>query len=174
MIYNERRSVFEQISVREWFVQFAEKSLDDLFIKFKSSNDDDISKFVTLKLQNLLGVPFNVNCFLDQDDLDEHASFLQQQIQIAYDVKELEMEMIQIGLLRELEKTFILQQIDRSWMEHLQKMAFLRDSVRWIAYGQKDPLTEYKKEAFNYFNIMLAKIRHRVVYFVLRSKIILQ
>ncbi len=173
-IYNERRSVFEQISVREWFVQFAEKSLDDLFIKFKSSNDDDISKFVTLKLQNLLGVPFNVNCFLDQDDLDEHASFLQQQIQIAYDVKELEMEMIQIGLLRELEKTFILQQIDRSWMEHLQKMAFLRDSVRWIAYGQKDPLTEYKKEAFNYFNIMLAKIRHRVVYFVLRSKIILQ
>ena len=173
-IYNERRSVFEQISVREWFVQFAEKSVDDLFIKFKSSNDDDISKFVTLKLQNLLGVPFNVNCFLDQDDLDEHASFLQQQIQIAYDVKELEMEMIQIGLLRELEKTFILQQIDRSWMEHLQKMAFLRDSVRWIAYGQKDPLTEYKKEAFNYFNIMLAKIRHRVVYFVLRSKIILQ
>ena len=55
----------------------------------------------------------------------------------------------------------------------LQKIAFLRDSIRWIAYGQKDPLTEYKKEAFNYFNVMLARIRHRVVYFVLRSKIIL-
>ena len=39
---------------------------------------------------------------------------------------------------------------------------------------QKDPLTEYKKEAFNYFTLMLARIRHRVVYFVLRSKIILQ
>ena len=59
-------------------------------------------------------------------------------------------------------------------MEHLQKMSFLRDSIRWIAYGQKDPLTEYKKEAFNYFNLMLAKIRHRVVYFILRAKIIVQ
>ena len=84
------------------------------------------------------------------------------------------METIEKGLLRELEKSFILQQIDYSWMEHLQKMSFLRDSIRWIAYGQKVPLTEYKKEAFNYFNLMLAKIRHRVVYFILRAKIIVQ
>ena len=86
---------------------------------------------------------------------------------------EIEIESIENGLLRELEKTFILQQIDSAWTEHLQKIAFLRDSIRWIAYGQKDPLTEYKKEAFNYFNVMLAKIRHRVVYFILRSKTIL-
>ena len=56
---------------------------------------------------------------------------------------------------------------------NLQKITFLRESIRWRAYGQKDPLTEYKKEAFNYFLRMLARIRHRVVYFVLRSKIIL-
>ena len=173
-LYNERKSVFQQISVRDWFIQFAEKSLDDLFIKFKGFDDVETVKTITLKLQNLLGVPFYMEIFSNQKDPQKGTSFLQQQIQIAYDVKELEMELIQVGLLRELEKTFILQQIDRSWMEHLQKMAFLRDSVRWIAYGQKNPLTEYKKEAFNYFNIMLAKIRHRVVYFVLRSKIILQ
>ena len=101
-------------------------------------------------------------------------SFLQQQIQITYDLKELEMDSLEPGLLRELEKAFILQQIDYSWKEHLQKIAFLRDSIRWRAYGQKDPLTEYKKEAFNYFTIMLARIRHRVVYFVLRSKVVLQ
>ena len=89
------------------------------------------------------------------------------------ELKEIEMEAIEVGLLRELEKSFILQQIDSAWTEHLQKITFLRDSIRWIAYGQKDPLTEYKKEAFNYFNIMLARVRHRVVYFVLRSKTIL-
>ena len=83
------------------------------------------------------------------------------------------MECIEKGILREIEKSFILQQIDYSWMEHLQKITFLRESIRWRAYGQKDPLTEYKKEAFNYFLIMLARIRHRVVYFILRSKIIL-
>ena len=84
------------------------------------------------------------------------------------------MEAIEVGLLRELERAFILQQIDYSWKEHLQKMTFLRDSIRWRAYGQKNPLTEYKKEAFNYFTIMIARIRHRVIYFVLRSKFILR
>ena len=83
------------------------------------------------------------------------------------------MECIEPGLLRELEKSFILQQIDFAWKEHLQKIVLLRDSIRWRAYGQKDPLTEYKKEAFNYFTIMLARIRHRVVYFVLSAKVIL-
>ena len=174
-IYLERRRVlFEEVSIRNWFIECAERSLDDLYIKFKSLNDTDTLKFITLKLQNLLGVPFNVGFSSDKKDLNEYLSFLQQQIQITYDIKELELENIQVGLLRELEKSFILQQIDNSWTAHLQKMAFLRDSIRWIAYGQKDPLTEYKKEGFNYYNIMLARIRHRVVYFVLRSKLILQ
>ena len=48
------------------------------------------------------------------------------------------MESIEKGLLREIEKSFILQQIDYSWMEHLQKITFLRESIRWRAYGQKD------------------------------------
>ena len=67
----------------------------------------------------------------------------------------------------------LLQQIDFSWKEHLQKIASLRDAVGWRAYGQKDPLTEYKQEAYNFFVIMLTRIRHRVVYFVLRSRIII-
>ena len=83
------------------------------------------------------------------------------------------MECIEPGLLRELEKSFILQQIDFAWKEHLQKISLLKDSIRWRAYGQKDPLTEYKKEAFNYFTLLLTRIRHRDVYFVLTSKIII-
>ena len=46
------------------------------------------------------------------------------------------------------------------------------DAVGWRAYGQKDPLTNYKQEAYH-FGIMLTRIRHRVVYFVLRSRIII-
>ena len=111
---------------------------------------------------------------LGEEELANALSFFQQQIQITYDIKELEMESIEEGLLRELEKSFILQHIDYCWKEHLQKIAFLRDSIRWRAYGQKNPLTEYKREAFNYYIIMLAEIRHRVVYFVFSSKIILQ
>ncbi len=171
-VYNERKRFFEQRSVRNWLVDSAERSLDDLFNRFTKSEDKETNKLITLKLQNLLGSPFSTNFSMEENKMLP-LSFLQQQIEITYDLKEIEMESIEVGLFRELEKSFVLQQIDNAWTEHLQKISFLRDSIRWIAYGQKDPLTEYKKEAFNYFNIMLAKIRHRVVYFVLRTKMIL-
>ena len=170
-VYSERRRIFEKTSVRDWLVDYAARSLDDLLNRFNIVDDYTTINFITLKLQNLLGGPFPVN--FTETNQTQYLSFLQQQIEITYDLKEVEMELIEVGLFRELEKSFILQQIDNAWTEHLQKIAFLRDSIRWIAYGQKDPLTEYKKEAFNYFNIMLARIRHRVVYFVLRAKTIL-
>ena len=173
-VYLERKSVFKETGLRNWFIEYAERSLYDLFTRFQSFEDVETLKIILGKLQNLLGTPFNVTPFSGKKEVTDYILFFQQQIQITYDIKELELETVQVGLLRELEKSFILQQIDRSWMEHLQKMSFLRDSIRWIAYGQKDPLTEYKKEAFNYFNLMLAKIRHRVVYFILRAKIIVQ
>jgi preprotein translocase subunit SecA len=170
-IYAERRRIFEQQSVREWLIDYAERRCNDLFTRFQVIDDEASLKLIRDKFQNLLGAAFPSDLSFEQNRL-QYLSFLQQQIEITYNLKELEMEAIEAGLLRELEKSFILQQIDSAWTEHLQKITFLRDSIRWIAYGQKDPLTEYKKEAFNYFNLMLAKIRHRVVYFILRAKII--
>ena len=173
-LYAERQRILNQTSLRPLLLDYAERSLYDLFLFLKDFGDVKSIQEITKRLQNLLGVPFFVGFLNDEKSFESYLAFLQQQIQITYDLKELEMETIERGLLRELEKTFILQQIDYSWKEHLQKIVFLRDSIRWRAYGQKDPLTEYKKEAFNYYTIMLARIRHRVVYFVLRSKIILQ
>ncbi len=172
-VYTERRRIFGQQNLRGWLIDYAERSLDDLYFSLKSLDNEQTTSFLTSKLQNLLGLPFRIGISDGEKSLEQSLSFLQQQIQITYDLKEIEMENIEKGLLREIEKSFILQQIDYSWMQHLQKITFLRDSIRWRAYGQKDPLTEYKKEAFNYFLVMLARIRHRVVYFVLRSKFIL-
>jgi len=168
-IYEERRNLFEKKNLRNCLLDYAERSCNDLYKRFQIVEDNEIKKSILLKLQNLLGTPF-LSHFSNKQDTNQQLFFLQQQIEIAYDLREIELELIEKGLFRELEKVLILQQIDSAWKEHLQKIAFLRDSIRWIAYGQKNPLTEYKKEAFNYFNIMLARIRHRVVYFILRSK----
>jgi preprotein translocase subunit SecA len=73
------------------------------------------------------------------------------------------MEIFGSECLNNIGKVVTLQQIDVAWAEHLQKISFLQDSIKWVAYGNKNPVTEYKKEAFNYFNIMLTRIRHRVV-----------
>ena len=173
-VYTERRRILERENVRDWIIEYAERSLYDLVLYLKEvEKEGKVFEIYNLKVQELLGIPFKL--FLNKNviDIDSTFSILRQQFQISYDLKEIEIESIETGLMRELERTFLLQQIDFSWKEHLQKISFLRDSIRWRAYGQKDPLTEYKKEAFNFFITMLTRIRDRVVYFVLRSEIVL-
>ncbi len=173
-VYTERKRVLQKENVRDWIVEYAERSLYDLILYSKNVSTEEGIESLNFKLQELLGTPFQL--FIPGNRLSDDAliPFLQQQFQISYDLKETEIESIESGLMRELERSFLLQQIDFSWKEHLQKISFLRDSIKWRAYGQKDPLTEYKKEAFNFFVTMLTRIRHRVVYFVLRSKIVLE
>ncbi len=65
-------------------------------------------------------------------------------------------------------RTVILQSIDRLWMEHLDTMDHLRDSVRLRGYGQRDPLVEYKKEGHSLFQRLLSEIDQQVLSAVLR------
>ena len=61
-------------------------------------------------------------------------------------------------VFREAEKSILLQVLDQCWKDHLLYLDQLRQSIGLRAYGQKDPLNEYKKEAFQLFEIMLSKI----------------
>ena len=171
-IYAERRRILEQQNLTGCIIDYAESSCNDLINKFPTIDEKTSLKSIRSKFQNLVGASFPNNFFLRKKRL-KYVSFLQQQIEITYSLKELEMEVFGSEFLNDIEKAFTLQQIDDAWVEHLQKISFLKDSIKWVAYGNKNPVTEYKKEAFNYFNIMLTRIRHRVVYCVLRSKTIL-
>ena len=171
-IYAERRRILEQQNLTGCIMDYAESSCNDLINKFPTIDEKTSLKSIRSKFQNLVGASFPNNFFLGKKRLN-YVSFLQQQIEITYSLKELEMEVFGSEFLNDIEKVFNLQQIDNAWVEHLQKISFLKDSIKWVAYGNKNPVTEYKREAFNYFNIMLTRIRHRVVYCVLRSKTIL-
>jgi len=136
----------------------------------KTVPDESNNDVVKQKLFSLLRMPFEV---ISNDQNEENLiPFLQQQFQINYSLQELEMELHLPGIIRELERNILLEQIDFSWKEHLQKIALLRDVVGWRAYGQKDPLTEYKQEAFNFFVVMLTRMRHRVTYSILQIQIV--
>ena len=162
-------------NLRYWIIEYAERSLYDVVYFMRTTKNDLIKTELLQKVQYLLGTPFlfQPKQLDSQEEEIRFTSYLQQQFQITYELKDSEMELIEPGLLAELERSFLLQQIDFSWKEHLQKISALRDAVGWRAYGQKNPLTEYKQEAYNFFVIMLTRIRHRVVYFVLRSRIII-
>lgn len=101
---------------------------------------------------------------LEDMPMTDIKAFLHEQVRIAYDMKEAQVDEIQPGLMRQAERFFILQRIDTLWREHLQQMDALRESVGLRGYGQKDPLIEYKSEGYELFLDMMTNIRRDVVY----------
>ncbi|MFT7433636.1 MAG: preprotein translocase subunit SecA [Alphaproteobacteria bacterium] len=74
-------------------------------------------------------------------------------------------------IMRHLEKALLLQVLDNQWKEHLQRLDFLRQGIHLRGYGQKDPLQEYKKEAFSMFDGMLNGIRDQAVTLLSRVEV---
>ena len=101
---------------------------------------------------------------LDDMFLPEMQAFLREEVRRAYEIKEAQVESLQVGLMRQAERFFILQRIDSLWRDHLQAMEALRESVGLRGYGQKDPLIEYKSEGYEIFLDMMTQIRRDVVY----------
>jgi len=76
--------------------------------------------------------------------------------------------------MRELEKVVMLKVVDGKWMEHLDAMDMLREGIGLRAYGQKNPLIEYKIEAFDMFQQMIDIIQEEIVHYIYRVNIITQ
>ncbi len=71
-------------------------------------------------------------------------------------------------VLREIERRVILSVIDRKWREHLYEMDALRDGIGLRAVGQRDPLTEYQREAYDSFAAMMSGVKEEAVTFIMR------
>jgi preprotein translocase subunit SecA len=93
-------------------------------------------------------------------------------VYLNYQSKITELEVYGDGICENLERSIILINIDRIWREHLQKMTLLREAVGWRGYGQRNPLYEYKQDAFYMFETRKEVLRHLVIYDLLRSSIL--
>lgn len=74
------------------------------------------------------------------------------------------------NVMRTLERDILLRIIDSKWIDHLHNIDMLRDGIGLRAYGQKDPLIEYKREAFDMFNTMMHDIQRETVSYLFRTK----
>ena len=113
---------------------------------------------------------FNLN-YTNLETL-ELETYLFQEFWLCYESKSVELEIRQPGIIKALERTLILIYIDIAWKEHLQKMSLLRDAVGWRGYGQRNPLFEYKEEAYDLFQIIGQTTRHLVIYDLIRSSML--
>ena len=74
-------------------------------------------------------------------------------------------------IMRLVEKSVLLQELDGLWKDHIATLDYMRHTIVLRAYGQKDPLNEYKKEAFNLFSDMLNQLGEKVTFILLRTVI---
>lgn len=173
-IYNERKRILESTFTRDCILEYGESTIDEMINKYKNEVNIENKKNQIKQIKQLLNLSTS---FTDLNilnmDLPGIRFFLYEQLHITYDLKESYIEQLRPGLMRQLEKYYLLQQIDQAWQEHLEKMNLLRESIGWRSYGQQDPLVEYKNEAFNLFINMVTYIRQTVIYLILRSRLII-
>ena len=74
------------------------------------------------------------------------------------------------NVIRNLERDILLRVVDAKWIDHLHNIDMLRDGIGLRAYGQKDPLIEYKREAYDLFNKMMYEIQGETVKHLFRTK----
>ena len=174
VIYYERRKILESASVQTKLLADGEQIIVEILSRLEK-NQLTLSEIIP-RLENLFGTNLlllnkfkdNLNTF----DLVELKIYLFQEFWLCYETKILELEIRHLGIIRALERTLILIYIDTEWKEHLQRMGLLRDAVGWRSYGQRNPLFEYKDEAYEFFKRRALITRHLVIYDLIRSSII--
>jgi preprotein translocase subunit SecA len=170
IVYHERRQILESVSVQKNIFAFGEQIITDLLLELK---DDTISLIENLFGKNLtLNYIKDSNSLMNEFDLYELKTYLFNEFWLTYQSKITELSVYGEGIVENLERSIILINTDRIWREHLQKMTLLREAVGWRGYGQKNPLYEYKQDAFYMFETREEILRHLVIYDLLRSSIL--
>ena len=176
VVYYERRQILESKSVRDKILAYGEQVIFEISAELKENNLGNKQAFSAI--ENLFGTKLIINLLskfnLNSTDLEtlELETYLFQEFWLCYESKSIELEIRQPGIIKALERTLILIYIDIAWKEHLQKMSLLRDAVGWRGYGQRNPLFEYKEEAYDLFQIIGQTTRHLVIYDLIRSSML--
>ena len=172
IVYHERKLILEsnKTLIRNNIFAYGEQVITDLLLELR----EDIVPLIENLFGRNLELNYNqeFNSLKNEYDFYELKTYLFNEFWLTYQSKIAELSVSGYGIIENLEKSIILINIDRIWREHLQKMTLLREAVGWRGYGQKNPLYEYKQEAFSMFETREEILRHLVIYNLLRSSIL--
>ena len=161
IIYKERMSVLNGDSMRDAIFKMiqeqVEKSVDTCISNEIPREEWNLNELNEILLPVIPLEPVTEENIEDIKDVKELKQHLKEQAVLLYEAKETEFP--EIEQFRELERVVLLKVIDRKWMDHIDDMDQLRQGIGLQAYGQKDPLVEYKMSAYEMFDAMSAAIQ---------------
>ena len=165
VIFEQRKDVMRSENVVDMIDNLRNEVIESIVSKCipeKSYYSEWDSETLKKDVQSHLGISVPVEEWVQEDGIVEREII--ERIKVS-SKKYMAQRVSNIGpdIFREAEKSILLQVLDQSWKDHLLYLDQLRQSIGLRAYGQKDPLNEYKKEAFILFEEMLSKISYTIV-----------
>jgi preprotein translocase subunit SecA len=174
VIYRERRRILERADLKQNMLDMLDEHLDIVLgthinpeAQPETWEENSVADAM-LKLVNDVPMLEDVKPEeLESLSYDDLRAKLWQSIKIAYEVRE---EHIGTETMRELERQILLRTIDGKWIDYLHNIDILREGIHLRGYGQRDPLQEYKREAFDMFNQLLRSIQEESIQLLFRAQ----
>ena len=169
VIYELRTQVLGAEQLKDTFLEMLEEVVDD-FVAEQLSADLHPEEWDLVALQEAIkrqfGVVVNVQEFpRTRADSTSLREFIFECLRQSYDQKEAQMGE---SMMRHLEKVIMLQLIDTRWKDHLLAMDHLKEGIGLRGYAQKNPLNEYKREAFEIFSAMMSLIKTEITAYLFK------
>ena len=172
IIYAERRRVLDGESMRDVIYKMITDIVDNT-VDMVVGEDSDSEEWDLKELNHLLlpVIPMNKITKDKVANLKKNSlkQILKEEAVKLYEAKEAEFP--ESEAIRELERVILLKVIDRKWMDHIDDMDQLRQGISLQAYGQRDPLVEYKMSGYDMFDTMTANIQEDTVKLLLHVKV---
>ncbi len=171
VIFSQRKEAINSENIFDYSDQFLEEIINDLLElkKLKLSNPN--SKELNNKLKIILGRNFDENNFNNLIDL-KNDEFSKKITEKFVETRRERVKLLSESQSKEVEKRIFLQSIDLNWKSHIQYLEQLRQVIGLRSYGQRDPLIEYKKEAFELFSNLLNKLKLDYVTILMNLKVL--
>ena len=172
IIYDERRRVLDGESMRDVIFKMI-TDITENAVDISINDDADVSEWDLTELNSLLIPTIPIEPVTQERIRKPKKNSLKQQLKEEavklYESKEAEFP--EPEAIRELERVILLKVIDRKWMDHIDDMDQLRQGIGLQAYGNKDPLVEYKMSGYEMFEDMTKNIKEETVRLLFHIKI---
>jgi preprotein translocase subunit SecA len=158
-VYSFRKEILQGTNLKDRLFSMIDEVIDELLLIY-CPEEKHLEEWDMKGIKDALYGVFSIAPELSPDNRESFREFLTAAVRHAYEKKESE---ITSDLMRYLEKVIMLQVIDSQWKDHLLGMDHLKEGIGLRGYGQKDPLVEYKKEAFDVFAEMTSRLSTEIV-----------
>ena len=171
IIYGERRRVLDGENMRNAIYKMITDRVENTVDRCVSDEED--KNWDVVELNELLIPVIPMQPLADDEiqslNANELKHMLKERAVKLYEAKEAEFP--EAEMIRELERVVLLKTIDRKWMDHIDDMEILREGIGLQAYGQRDPLVEYKMAGFEMFDDMTASIQEETIQMLFHVKV---